>query len=325
MRICFLGYYGPPMGGDMGTKGAASRLARAMASRHDVLTLSIDKPLSWRRIGGFKPDVLHFVLGPASIRGFLVMKALSVRFPGARVVLSATLPLLSWRPLIRVLKPDLVLVQSLRAEREFQGLGCRTAFLPNGVDEALFRPVAPGVKARLRDRLALARDRFVILYAGPLMRARNIELLGRLAAEDTQVVLAGRSPADPEACRMLEDKGCVVWHRHFENMPDLYAMADCFVFPVPPANLPVCVETPLSVLEAMACNLYVVSTRFGALPRLFDDGGGFSFAGGDEELVLRVSEAKRGRSASRTREMVLPYSWDRIAERLDAIYDEELS
>jgi glycosyltransferase involved in cell wall biosynthesis len=72
----------------------------------------------------------------------------------------------------------------------------------------------------------------------------------------------------------------------------------------------------------MSCNLPVVSTRFGALPRIFDDGDGLFFADGRQDLVEAVGRVRAGSVQSRTRAKVLPYSWAHVVERLAAAYGE---
>lgn len=322
MRVAFVGHYGQLHGGDMGTKATTHQLAKEVSSRHEVLRVNIREPFSWRRIRGFKPDVIHFVLGPASITSFFIMSAMRACCPGARTVLTATLPLLSFRPLISMMKPDLVLVQSLRAEAEFSGLGCRTVFLPNGVDVNRFVPARAETKAKIRESLSLDPMKFTVLYAGSLIQRRNIQALGKLADQHTQVVLAGRTPRDDDACHALQSQGCIVWQSHFPQMEKIYTLADCYVFPIPPQNLPVCVETPLTVLEAMSCNLFVISTSFGALPRLFSEGDGFYFARKDDDYRQYLEQIRNSKETAKTRQKVLPYTWSGLVDKLNAIYED---
>ena len=78
---------------------------------------------------------------------------------------------------------------------------------------------------------------------------------------------------------------------------------------------------PLSVLEAMSCNLPVITTRFGALPRAFAEGNGLTFAESEDDL-LRELQKVRDRLEPRTRDKVLPYGWDNVMDSLESIYGE---
>ena len=90
-------------------------------------------------------------------------------------------------------------------------------------------------------------------------------------------------------------------------------MADCYLFPVFHATS--AIDAPLSVLEAMACNLPIVTTRFGALPGMFQSGNGFYYGDTEEEIVRMVKQAVEEQDC-RTFEMVSPYSWDNAASTI---------
>ena len=82
---------------------------------------------------------------------------------------------------------------------------------------------------------------------------------------------------------------------------------------------------PLSVMEAMSCNLPVISTRFGVLPDTFSGGEVLFFVQKEEELYEKIQEIKHNTPEVRTREKVLPYSWERVIHQLEGIYDEVIS
>jgi len=96
------------------------------------------------------------------------------------------------------------------------------------------------------------------------------------------------------------------------------------VFPVEDALG--CIDMPLSILEAMACNLPVITTRFGAFPRLFAEGDGFRYVENRHQIPQKT-EAFIGGGLSpdvQTRMKVLPYSWYNISRTLSQNYHELL-
>jgi glycosyltransferase involved in cell wall biosynthesis len=94
-------------------------------------------------------------------------------------------------------------------------------------------------------------------------------------------------------------------------------LSDCYVFPLAPGDS---LTMPLSVLEAMACDLPVIATRFSGLVHAFTPGRGLTFVehGADLLSLVRAMLAVSGSPGSRA--MVQEYSWDSIANRLQDYY-----
>jgi len=138
------------------------------------------------------------------------------------------------------------------------------------------------------------------------------------------VLIVGREneAADEKLMCELQEAGCLVWVRHFPRIEQIYQMSDCYVFPT--IYKKACIETPLSVLEAMACNLPIITTRFGALPNIFNEGLGLFFAEKVEDIPGIVRDAKDDNPPVETRRKVLPYSWDHLTHNLIEIYEELL-
>jgi glycosyltransferase involved in cell wall biosynthesis len=251
--------------------------------------------------------------------GLLAARVLTLFCGSGKTVLSAPNPnLASWR-IGTLLRPDLVLVQSHESESLFRRMGCDTRFLPNGVDVQRFVPASPARKMELREKYGIVGDRLVILHVGPLIKRRNVECLAGLQNPERQVLVIGRMPVDEQVHRALLEAGCTVLTEYIEHIEELYALSDCYVFPTPPANRGASIEMPLSVMEAMSCDLPVITTRFGALPRAFDEGQGLTFVDNEEDLVRAAQKAK-SRSGVRTRDKVAPCSWENILQQLDDVY-----
>ena len=340
MRVCLLGdYYGYP---DEAMKKVAARLAEGLSKRHSVQRLNIKDifwPRFWREIRGFDAHIIHYVPGPTII-SFMILYTLGLCCKQAKTVMSAMHPgfhglrgfaygpsyalSAALKCLVRPLRPDVILTQSKESERFFEDLGCTTRFLPSGVDTERFAPAPTELSETLRQKYGLAKDDFVCLHVGSVKKTRNLQILARLQEAGNQVIVVGSTHAgkDEKICEYLREKACKVWIEYFENVEELYMVSDCYVFPT--LEKVGCIEMPLSVLEAMACNLPVVSTRFAALPRVFEEGKGLIFAEGEEEFLRAVQEVKDSSSETRTRDKVLPYSWDNIIRSLEEIYGELL-
>ena len=140
----------------------------------------------------------------------------------------------------------------------------------------------------IRYKWGISCNDFVVLHVGHIRSNRNLEVFKQLQKiPGLQVVIVGgtTNPVDEELENRLKFAGCKVFHRYIKDISNLYKMADLYIFPTkyrhdfyPQSyNETGAIDFPLSVLEAMACNLFVITTRFGALPRVFVEGKGLSF------------------------------------------------
>ena len=327
MRICLVGeFFGYP---DEGMRNIAYYLRKELSKHHKILALNVRDMLQlrfWSEIRSFRPQIIHYIPGP-SLRSFVIMRALSLSCKGSRTVMSATHPILSSlsKVFASFLRPDLVLTQCAEDEAAFARMGCGTTHLPSGVDTKKFAPLSPEVKATLREKYGLTKAGFIILHVGSIKAKRNLDIFKTIQDDDNQVLIIGSTSTGSERkiCKELRKRGCIVWTQYFANIEEIYGLADCCVFPS--TDKTASIRLPLSVLEAMACSLPVISTRFGALPRVFGEGDGLVFVDRGHEFLDKIQAIKQGKVNVRTREKVLPYSWQEVTRRLEEIYNEVIS
>jgi glycosyltransferase involved in cell wall biosynthesis len=323
MRVCVIGDASRPL--DEGMKKTTHALASALAKQCDVLVLNpFDAPKArfWSSLRKYNPDVIHYVPGP-SLRSFVLL-SLAKRWTSATTVMSLTHPdpALPRRFACRFFGPDLILSQSTRSDEMFQGLGCDVRYMPNGVDIDRFQPPTPAERLRLRQKYGLAPDAYVVLHVGNTRRVRNLDILNELQRDGCQVIVVGSTTiqGDTSVNDSLTAAGCMVWGHYIESIEEVYAVADCYVFPTPTGVG--AIEHPLSVLEAMGCNLPVVTKKFGALPRVFQPGDGLFFVDTDAELRALVNRIRGGGTPIRTRAKVAELDWDSLAVRLVDMYQD---
>ncbi len=220
-------------------------------------------------------------------------------------------------PWLRLVDEIVVPSEYLRAV--FARHGYRARVVPNVVDTRRFRHRD---RVPLRPRLISARSLEahyrvdVTIEAFALVRARypeatlivagdgsERERLRRLAAAVGGGGVRFAGPVRPSA------------------MPDLYAEADIFV------NASVVDNQPVSVLEAFAAGLPVVSTATGDIAALVRDGEtGLVVPPGDPTAVAKAlttlleHQERALAMARRARRDVDAYSWPRVREQWAAVY-----
>lgn len=320
---------------DEGTSRFARMLTKYATSRGiKVIAVSGTGPihvkkllLSSRLIAAIRRSGAKIVIyvpdGSASLGSFLRAAVLRAA-TGVRVVLIAL-----WsnpkRPiggfLARAVGPNLVLTPSPSLLDHLHHLGLRASFVPMGVDLERFHPIERITKRQLRRIHGLPEDDQIVLHVGHLQSLRNLEWLAevRKTINATVLMVVGTSTGvDPEVRKLLDNERIRLIDRYLPCVEEVYQLADVYAFPV--MNERGAISVPLSVLEAMACNLPVVTTPFGSLPQMFAAGDGLWFA--DDFLAFtKTIESALGfpEGSVRTREKVLQYSWDSVLEGIFSI------
>jgi glycosyltransferase involved in cell wall biosynthesis len=334
MRICVISEeLASPL--DEGFKKFAYFLMKVLSAEHQVLGMSRNGLLEggyrveavrmnklllnwalWRRIRHFAPEIICYLPSSSgTFNSFLRARMLKWYGSKARVVLISLQPRThstfkaSW---MRHLHPDMMCVQSAETAESLEELGCPVYVLPSGVEMEKFTPVSQTQKQRLRRRYGLPADAFLVLHVGHINVERGVRLFKELHGESgVQVLLVGSTSTsqDERLILELEKAGIRVMRDYFQHIQEVYQLSDCYLFPV--TSKQAAIEIPLSVLEAMACNLPVITTRYGGLNDFFAEADGFLFAESREEVLDKISLVKKGLT-SRTRAMVEAFSWENV-------------
>lgn len=245
-------------------------------------------PTLRRALRTFGPDMICYVPS-ASITTFAVTRArlLKAFYPTATVALVALQPRthgFGGRAVISLAKPDVVFGQSQSTVAYAASLGLRAELLPPAVDLERFRPADGGQKQQLRAKYGLPIEKPMVLHVGHAKPGRGVEALAQIQEFAQAVLVTGRSTGvDSDIVRELSDAGVIVIDSYVESIEEIYQAADAYVFPVESEEN--AIEMPLSVLEAMACNLPVFATRYGGLPSAFEETPGLTFVDSSQGAV----------------------------------------
>ena len=334
MRICLLGKLTGNI--DEGMKNIVFNISSRLSEEHEVLVLNPLDVFSlhfWHSLKKFNPHIVHYIPGP-SLNSFVLVKLISLYLQylnnkkNIKFVMSAPFPKLSKvsEKIIHLFRPDLMIVQSKSSEKIFAKRGFKTILLPlSGVDIKKFRPVKDSVKYKLREKYNIDVDKFVVLHVGHIKEGRNVQILKKVQIKnsDIQVVIVGSTSTriEEKIYRELINNGCVVIREYINGIEELYQLSDCYIFPT--TNKFNCIELPLSVLEAMACNLPVISTKFRALPEFFTEGEGLIFVDTYNQIFNEIIKLKNinNKDEINTRRKVKPFSWNHIIQKLNNIYE----
>ena len=217
---------------------------------------------------------------------------------------------------IKQLKNIDVISFSHSANKKFQSLGIKTMELYNGVDTNVFQPVSFLIKQNLRKKYKLSPEKKIILHVGHIRKSRNISILKSLQEKGFQVVIVGSTSMafERDLANELSECGIIILSDYNPHVEELYQLSDLYVFPVILSDA--AIEFPLSVLEAMACGLPVLTTRFGALPDHFQESSCMGFFDTEAELIEKAIVFV-GRNADSNRELVVKdFSWKNVFNKM---------
>jgi glycosyltransferase involved in cell wall biosynthesis len=217
-------------------------------------------------------------------------------------------------------KVQLVVVPSEFLRGVFLKHGVETDIVPNIVDLALFSPAPSPPQS---PHLVVTRNLEPIYDIGTAVRAFA---LVRADYPASRMTVAGSGPCRPELealARELDLRDSIRFIGRVENaaLPALYRVATVALNPSLADNM------PISVLEAMASGVPVVSTNVGGVPYLVKDGhtallvppkDPIAMAGATARLLS--DNALRARLTANAMLDIERYSWQHVRKSLLAAY-----
>lgn len=281
----------------------------------------------WRALG--RVEVMHLFANSGWAWHLLAMPALRLaRWRGVSVIVNYRGGLagefLQRAPshVMRDLSQSMLVTPSAFLQRVFQQHGLTACIVPNIVDLARFEPrlwqppsAAP--------RLLVARN-LEKIYDIPTALRAFAQLCGRWP--QARLTVAGSGPEGPALQALAAELGvaeATVFVGRVDNadMPRLYAQADLMLNPTTADNM------PISVLEALASGVPVVSTNAGGVPDIV--------VNGETAMLVPVGDAAAMAAAAaavledpalalRLRDQglaeVAQYAWPQVRERWRQAY-----
>lgn len=325
MKICIIGHFSDDL--DEGVRNVAKSMLKEISNKNNIYVkkIEITSLTNFLQLFKFKPDILHFFLTP-STRGLIIAKIISLFYIKSKCIISAIHPNVKNSKILKYFKPNLILVQTKKTEEFFKNLGFCTDYLLNGTDIDKFRPFDKENKNFLKKKYGIPNNKFIILHLASLKRERNLEVFKLLQKDESnQVIIIGRENEnyDNELVKQLRKSGCEVWIKHFPKIEEIYNIADCYIFPT--LDSKACIESPLSILEAMACNLPIITTSFGSIPEVFNERNDLMFVKNEHEIIDTIKRLKMNNKGNvNTRKLIIEYSLENIVQNTILIYEKIL-
>lgn len=276
------------------------------------------------RIKFFSPDAIIYIPeASTTLNGFLRAKILRLCHPGIPVCVIGSQPReysACQKIILGNFKIDILFLLGGAQKYFFEDLGFNVKVLPPAIDVKKFHPVNQEKKDCLRRKYAI-QDNFVVLHVGHIKQNRNIEqLIDVQGLRNIQVIIvsSATTKVDYALKRRLKESGIKVYDSYISTVEEIYQLADLYVFPV--IKQDAAIEMPLSVLEAMACNLPVITTRFGGLVECFKENEGFRYFANNEELLDLIPAM--GRLRSTNTEKVADFTWENMANFIISAIEE---
>ena len=268
--------------------------------------------------GGY--DIIHiqkpYDLGPA---------LLARRFGGARVVLGCHGE--DFYPGDTLLAPRIdaaVSCSRFNARTVATRYGFEPTVVFNGIDTNLFRPTAPDPDIVRTDGTPL------LLWVGRLQPWKGVDValhaLQEIPRAHLMIVGDGETRADLE--RLAQGLG-LAERVHFlgalprERLPSIYAAADLLL-----ATSFASETFGIGLVEAQACGLPVVASRFGGFPEVIDEGRTGLLVPPRDPVALAAAVRSLIDDLERRRAMAdaapgwaAQFAWCAVVDRIEAVYD----
>ena len=198
----------------------------------------------------------------------------------------------------------------------------KLVFIPNGVDTKKFSPGESKAKKKFKDQK-------LIVYFGRLHYQKNVDLLIRSfkivkeKISNVKLIIIGSGTDFDKLKKMSSDDKDIIMTGFVpdEELIDYLRAADVVVFPSRGEN------ASFTIMEAMACQLPVISSDTGNAKKILENGRGLIFDDYTENAIADkcikiLSDEKMAKKMSKDARNYVEkhHSWDKISKKTEELY-----
>jgi glycosyltransferase involved in cell wall biosynthesis len=203
----------------------------------------------------------------------------------------------------------------------------KLVYIPNGVDTKKFSPGVSKIKAKYKGQK-------IVLYFGRLHYQKNVDLLIRSfkhvkeKIDNVKLVIIGTGNQYEKLQKMSANDRDIIMTGFVsdEDLVDYMRASDIVVFPSRGEN------ASFTIMEAMACELPVVSSDVGNAKKILGDGRGILLENYTENEIADIcidilsNEKKAEKIGKKARKYVEEHhSWDKISKKTEELYQQILT
>lgn len=271
-------------------------------------------------------DIVHSLSGPTFktfIYIYIIHKLLK---KNPKTIISIIHPLWNYLSYLMLLtfKPKAIMVFSYTWQSFFKKFDIKlSSFSVMGYDQNKFFKVNKNKKERIRKKLKLPLNKKIVLHVGHLNKGRNLKVLGKFKNETNfHVLVIGSTTVnqDKNLVKELKLDGINIINEYLPNIDEYYKASDCYLFPT--LNPHSCIQVPLSVVEALACGLPVISSRFEGLPFYFGNNHNIKFVSSFRNLINDTKKLLSKKQICNNQ--INKFNWKNISKALFDFYGQIL-
>jgi glycosyltransferase involved in cell wall biosynthesis len=221
----------------------------------------------------------------------------------------------------KLFAPSLILTPSKSYADSLHEFGVQCKVVPLGVNTEKYRQYEQWLREKNRIKYKIHKGKVTLLHVGHICPSRNLEWLLEVKREapNIEIIVVGSSYNDnhSELYTLLKANGIRIVDQYIADMAEIYNLADYYIFPV--IDDQGAIATPLSVLEAMSCNIPILTTKFGSLVDMFQSDKYFHFIDKSSDILETIKTDKYKLEYCNNRGKAEKYTWNCISDRVQLI------